>query len=184
LTYIISYRLRLPRLSAYIPFSWREDSREVSWGERLGQDARSDCEPLPITSSKSALLWQALCRTYEILGFDDACRDDEVFRQLVFARIIEPTSKADSLRVIAETGVQPVSYPTLNRRLSVFAKPGFRQALSAACATHARLGSASLVLYDVSTLHFETMPVTGFASPAFSNYAKVPVMPSRACRWT
>jgi len=40
----------------------------------------------------------------------------------VLARIIEPTSKADSLRVIEETGIEPVSYPTLNRRLPVFAK--------------------------------------------------------------
>ncbi len=79
-----------------------------------------------------------------------AAARDETFRQLVLARIIEPTSKADSLRVIDETGVAPVSYPTLNRRLPVFAKPEFRQALSAACAAHAKLGLASLVLYDVS----------------------------------
>lgn len=70
----------------------------------------------------------------------------------MLVRIIEPTSKADSLRVIDETGVVPVSYPTLNRRLPVLAKPIFRQALSATCATHARWGPASLVLYDVSTL--------------------------------
>jgi Transposase DDE domain len=134
----------------------------------LGLAARSQSEPLPITSSKSALLWQALCCAYDVLGFDDACGDDEVFRQLVLARIIEPTSKADSLRVIAETGVEPVSYPTLNRRLPVFAKPSFRQALSTACATHARLGPASLVLYDVSTLHFETDAGDGFREPGFS----------------
>lgn len=42
---------------------------------------------------------------------------DEVFRQLVCARIIEPTSKQDSLRVLDETGVAGPSYPTLNRRL-------------------------------------------------------------------
>lgn len=118
----------------------------------LGLVARSDSEPLPITSSKAAQLWDALCATYEILGFEQAAEGDEVFRQLVLARIIEPTSKADSLRVIEETGVAPVSYPTLNRRLPIFAKPAFRQVLSAACATHAQLGPASLVLYDVTTL--------------------------------
>ena len=37
----------------------------------------------------------------------------------------------------------PPSYPTLKRRLPVFAKPAFRQALSAACAAHAGLGPAS-----------------------------------------
>jgi hypothetical protein len=72
-----------------------------------------------------------------------------VFRQLVLARIIEPTSKVDSLRVLDETGVAGPSYPTLNRRLLIFAKPKFRQALSTACAAHAALGPASLVLYGL-----------------------------------
>ena len=72
---------------------------------------------MPITSSKAAQLWDALCCAYAVLGLDEVAGGDEVFRQLVLARIIEPTSKADSLRVIEETGVATVSYPTLNRRL-------------------------------------------------------------------
>jgi hypothetical protein len=134
----------------------------------LGLVARSESEPLPITSTKAAQLWDALCAAYEILGFEQAAEGDEVFRQLVLARIIEPTSKADSLRVIEETGVAPVSYPTLNRRLPVFAKSAFRQKLSTACATHAQLGPASLVLYDVTTLHFETDAGDGFRESGFS----------------
>ncbi len=70
----------------------------------------------------------------------------------MLARIIEPTSKADSLRVLAETGIDTVDYRTLTRRLPKFAKPAVRQALSKACATRAGLGPTSLVLYDVSTL--------------------------------
>jgi len=136
-----------------------------------GLAARSESEPLPITSSKAPQLWDALCCAYEILGLNEAAGGDEAFRQLVLARIIEPTSKIDSLRVIEETGVVPVSYPTLNRRLPVFAKPAFRQSLSTVCASHARLGSASLVLYDVSTLHFETDAGDGFREPGFSNNA-------------
>src|SRR5246127_5178424 len=108
----------------------------------LGLVERSAAEPLLITSSKSAHLRDALCAAYAMLGFEQAADGDEAFRQLVLARIIEPTSKADSLRVIEETGVAPVSYPTLNRRLPVFAKPGFRQALWRACGSHARLGPA------------------------------------------
>lgn len=134
----------------------------------LGLEERSAAEPLPITSSKSAILWEALCAVYARLGFDEAAGGDEAFRQLVLARIIEPTSKVDSLRVIDEAGVVPVSYPTLNRRLPVFAKPSFRQGLSTACATHARLGPASLVLYDVTTLHFQTDAGDGFREPGFS----------------
>ena len=86
----------------------------------------------------------------------------------MLARIIEPSSKVDALRVLTETGVQPPAYRTLKRRLPVFAKPAVRQALSKACAAHAKLGPASLVLYDVSTLHFETDAGDGFREPGFS----------------
>jgi hypothetical protein len=50
----------------------------------------------------------------------------------------------------------------------VIAKLAVRQAVSAACARHARLGPASLVLYDVSTLYFETDTGDGFREPGFS----------------
>lgn len=78
-----------------------------------------------------------LCQAYRVLGFDSVLDGDEVLRGLVAARIIEPTSKVDSLRVLAETGVEPPAYRTLKRRLPVIAKPDVRQALSKACAAHA-----------------------------------------------
>jgi len=134
----------------------------------LGVSGRAASDPLPITSSKATHLWEALRHSYEVLGFDKAADGDEAFAQLVLARIIEPTSKADSLRVISEAGMAPPSYPTLNRRLPTYAKPAFRQALSAVCARHAALGPASLVLYDVSTLYFETDTGDGFREPGFS----------------
>jgi len=124
--------------------------------------------PLQIASSRMGHLWDALCQAYDTLGFSQATGHDEVFRQLVLARIIEPTSKQDSLRVLEEAGVSAPSYPTLNRRLPVWAQEPWRQALSEACAAHARLGPASLVLYDVSTLYFEADQGDGFREPGFS----------------
>jgi hypothetical protein len=117
---------------------------------------------------------------YEVLGFDAAAGADEVFRQLVLARIIEPTSKIDSLRVLDETGVVP-SYPTLNRRLPVFAIPVFRHALSKACAAHVKQGPASLVLYDVSTLYFETDAGDGFREAGFSKERRLEPQITRGC---
>jgi hypothetical protein len=73
-----------------------------------------------------------------------------VFRHLVLARIIDPVSKLDSLRVLEEAGIAPASYATVKRRPPEYAQEA-RQRLSAACAAHAGLGPASLVLYDVST---------------------------------
>jgi hypothetical protein len=88
-------------------------------------------------------------------------------RALVLARIIEPSSKVDALRLLAETGVEPPACRTLKRRLPVFAKPAVRQALSKACVAQAQLGPASLVLYDVSTLHFEADAGDGFRELGF-----------------
>jgi hypothetical protein len=124
--------------------------------------------PLPITSSKMGHLVDSLERAYQVLGFGDAAGGDEVFGHLVLARIIEPSSKLDSLRVLQEAGVTPASYRTLKRRLPSYAKEEWRQRLSQACAAHARLGPASLVLYDVSTLYFETDAGDGFREPGFS----------------
>jgi hypothetical protein len=124
--------------------------------------------PLPITSSRMGHLLDALEHGYRVLGLEDAAGGDEVFRHLVLARIIEPVSKLDSLRVLDEAGVTPASYRTLKRRLPVYAQEEWRQRLSAACAAHARLGPASLVLYDVSTLYFETDQGDGFREPGFS----------------
>jgi hypothetical protein len=141
-----------------------EDQLELD----LGLEAAAGAGPLEIIASRMAHLWDALCGAYDVLGFDEAAGGDEVFRQLVLARIIEPTSKQDSLRVLEEVGVQPVSYATLKRRLPGYAKESWRERLAAACAKHAVLGPTSLVLYDVSTLYFETDKADGFREPGFS----------------
>ncbi len=134
----------------------------------LGLEAGAPGAPLPITGSRMGCLLDALGRAYRVLGFDRAAGGDEVFEQLVLARIIEPVSKADSARVLKEAGAAAASYPTVNRRLPVYARDSWRQKISAACAAHARLGPASLVLYDVSTLYFETDAGDGFRESGFS----------------
>jgi hypothetical protein len=124
--------------------------------------------PLPITSSRMGCLVDAILHAYAVLGFEQATGADEVFRQLVLARIIEPTSKIDSARVLAEAGAGSASYATLKRRLPVYATEAWRAGLARACAAQATLGPASLVLYDVSTLYFETDAGDGFREPGYS----------------
>ncbi len=63
----------------------------------LGLAAAAGSGPLEIVGSRAGHLWDALCRAYDCLGSDDAAGGDEVFRALVLARIIEPTSKLDAL---------------------------------------------------------------------------------------
>jgi hypothetical protein len=71
--------------------------------------------PLPITSSRMRHLLGALGHAYRVLGLEDAAGGDDVFRDLVLARIIEPVSKLDSLRVLEEAGVAAASYATVKR---------------------------------------------------------------------
>ena len=124
--------------------------------------------PLPIRSTRMAALGDALAGVYAGLGFEEATHGDEVFRALVLARIIEPTSKLDALRVLAEAGLSVPSYRTLQRRLPHYSTEAFRAGLAAACARHAALGPAALVLYDVSTLYFEIDREDDYRKPGFS----------------
>ena len=47
-------------------------------------------------------LLDALEHAYQVLGLEAAAGGDEVFRDLVLARIIEPVSKLDSIKVLEE----------------------------------------------------------------------------------
>jgi hypothetical protein len=131
-------------------------------------DGRPEGEALPITSTQSKQLWDALGLAFDRLGFDAACGGDEVFKALVLARLVEPTSKLATIRVLEELGISPPGYRTIFRRLPVYATQQWRQALAAACAAHVGLGPATLVLYDVTTLYFEIDEGDGFREPGFS----------------
>ena len=131
-------------------------------------DGRPEGEALPITSTWSRHLWEALCLAYAGLGFDAACGHDEVFQALVLARVIEPVSKLDTIRVLEEIGIVAPSYRTIVRRLPGYASDEWRQRLAQACAAHVGLGPATLVIYDVTTLYFEIDEGDGFREPGFS----------------
>ena len=138
-----------------------QDTLDLGDGRPVGQ-------ALPITSTRSKQLWDALCLAYGRLGLDTAADRDEVFQALVLARVVEPVSKLDSIRVLTEIGVPAPGYRTIFRRLPSYAAEGWRRRLAAACSAHVGLGPATLVLYDVTTLYFETDTGDGFREPGFS----------------
>jgi hypothetical protein len=107
-----------------------------------------------ITGKRHAVLWQVLTDAYARLGFDVV--DDAAFKQLVLARIVEPTSKTDSLRVLGELGVEHASLRTMVRTVKRAGSGGYRDQVATACFAHAaRAGDLRLCLYDVTTLYFE-----------------------------
>jgi transposase len=108
-----------------------------------------------VVGTSADLLWAVLTGAYARLGFD--VLDDDGFRAMVLARIVEPTSKAEVVRVLDEIGAPAVSLRTLFRSLARSQARNYREQLSAAVWAHSvrTSGTAALVLYDVTTLHFE-----------------------------
>lgn len=107
-----------------------------------------------VVGTTSEVLYRVLVGLYDELGFGVVGND--VFRDLVIARVVEPTSLFDSLRVLADLGARPGSYPTLRRVLKRVTADGFREKIAQVCFDHASTGGdISLLLYDVTTLYFE-----------------------------
>ena len=113
-----------------------------------------------------------LSTVYDRLGFDVVA--DDAFRELVLARIIEPTSKADSLRVLEEVGAEHASLRTMFRSLARAQERDYRGQVAAACFTHAASsGDVSLCLYDVTTLYFEAEHEDELRKVGFSKERRV-----------
>ena len=105
-------------------------------------------------ATSSRLLYDVIGAVYDWLGFDVV--DDAVFRDLVIARIVEPTSKADARRVLDDLGATVLSYKTIQRHLAMIGPGKYQDAVAEKCFAHAAdRGGLSLLLYDVTTLYFE-----------------------------
>ena len=126
-------------------------------GELIAAPDRTVSAPAPpgrTTATHSRLLYDVLGAVYDWLGFDAV--DDAVFRDLVIARIVEPTSKVDAARALADLGVKTLSYRTIQRHLAKVNTDNYRDVIAGRCFTHAAdRGGLSLLLYDVTTLYFE-----------------------------
>jgi len=109
-----------------------------------------------VVATSSLVLWQVLTAAYARVGFE--VLGDEAFRAMVLARIVEPTSKADTLRVLAELGAPCPSLRTLWRSLKRCNDNDYRDKVSTVCTAFSAAagGLSALVMYDCTTLHFET----------------------------
>lgn len=82
-------------------------------GEQRAERERVAAARVVTTSSR--LLFDVLVGVYAGLGF--AAIGDETFRDLVIARIVEPTSILDTGRVLTDLGQAPASEKTMRRTL-------------------------------------------------------------------
>jgi hypothetical protein len=114
----------------------------------------------------SHLLLQTLSEQYDLLGFSHL--KDDIFAYLCIARIVEPTSKLDSLRVLCELGVTGLSKNQLYRCLERVIAQDYRSAIGKHCFAHAFARGINLLLYDVTTLYFETQQEDEYRKPGLS----------------
>jgi hypothetical protein len=137
---------------------WTDTNRDqiggVAGGEVEATEKRQVAGGGRVVRTSALTLWSVLGQAWRALGFDAVA--DEAFRAVVLARIIEPVSKADTVRVLDEVGVAGPSLRTIFRALGRCVKRDYRGLLASACLRHStRSGPLSLICYDVTTLHFE-----------------------------
>jgi len=126
---------------------------------------------ISLKQSVSSLLLQVLTEQYNTLGFDQL--KDDVFAYLCIARIVEPTSKLDSLRVLTELGVSGFSKDPLYRCLGRIINQDYRSTIAKQCFAHAAVKGISLILYDVTTLYFETQEEDDYRKPGMSKERRI-----------
>ena len=89
-----------------------------------------------VESKHSRLLWEVLHGAYQRLGLGEAVGGDRAFEQMVAARLIEPTSKAQVPRVLSDLGLEAVTVRTLFRSLARAQERDYRESLSNALFEH------------------------------------------------
>lgn len=121
---------------------------------------------IKLKQSYSHLLFQTLNEQYQQLGFSQL--NDSDFANLCIARIVEPTSKLDSLRVLADLGICGPSKTQLFRCLQRSVDQNYRKIISQLCFDHVASQNLNLVLYDVTTLYFEVQEEDSYRKPGLS----------------
>lgn len=121
---------------------------------------------IKLKQSHSNLLFQVLNRQYQQLGFSQL--NDSDFANLCIARIVEPTSKLDSLRVLIDLGMYGSSKTQLFRCLQQSVDQNYRKTISQLCFDHADSQNLNVVLYDVTTLYFEVQEEDSYRKPGLS----------------
>ena len=125
-----------------------------------------------VVTTSSRLLFDTIGGIYDDLGFD--ALGDGAFRDLVIARIVEPTSILDVGRVLGDLGKVAASEKTMRRTLARCVDGDYRDQVATACFARAlAVGDVSLVLYDVTTLYFEAEKEDDLRKVGFSKERRV-----------
>jgi len=107
-----------------------------------------------------------LDKIYIKLGFNKT--EDEIYKQLVLARIIEPASKLDTIRILKNLGIQAPTNTGIHRCMKRIYDCDYRSIISELCFDNSYKEALKLVLYDVTTLYFEIQKEDEYRKPGLS----------------
>ncbi|WP_157983900.1 IS1634 family transposase, partial [Nesterenkonia muleiensis] len=136
--------------------------------------ATDDGSAARMAGTVARVLYESLGGVYERIGFGAAV-GSEVFKKLVIAGLVEPSSKLRAIGVLQSLGIEEVpSYSTIKRHLHRAQDENWRDAVcSAAYRFAASDGPISLCLYDATTLYFEADEEDTYRRPGYSKERKV-----------
>lgn len=117
------------------------------------------------------LAYEVCTAVYKQIGY--AAIDDPLLRDLCFMRVVEPASKVRSLELLARYFGLTYSERTLYRHLpkSISYKSQIEQ-IASSFAKQEMEDDLSIVLYDVTTLYFESFDADTLRKPGFSKDGK------------
>jgi hypothetical protein len=121
---------------------------------------------LLIESTASKLLYSVILDNFKTLRFDSI--NNELFQHLVIARIVEPVSKLDSIRVLKELGINEIPKDQIYRALLRIKQRDYRKIIEQLCREKRKINNGSILLYDVTTLYFEIPAEDGKRVPGLS----------------
>lgn len=128
-----------------------------------------DFSDLVITNSKPLFAYKFLSGIYCKLGFDEY--GDDVLKDLIIARIFFPSSKNEARNFLQDSFERKYSLKTIYRHLKATFDDGFKEFIQSKLIDFAKkeLGdSLRLILYDVTTLYFDSQAKIGLKDFGFS----------------
>ena len=140
--------------------------KQIQGGQQALFPERNESLQINLKKSYSGLLYRILKEQYHKIGFYQL-NDDELM-YLCIARIVEPTSKIDSLRVLSDLGINGLNKDKLYRCLKRVIAQDYRSNISKLCFSWANSQGIALVLYDVTTLYFEIQKEDNYRKPGLS----------------
>ena len=131
--------------------------------------SKPDFSEIAILESKPIFAYKFLSEIYSRLGFDEYC--DPVLKDLIIARIFSPSSKIEARELLLDSFERKYSLKTIYRHLKATFDDKFKEFIQGKLIAFVKKDledSLRLILYDVTTLYFDSQVRIGLKEFGFS----------------